>query len=395
MINGIKLASDLEFTGERFVPGIAGEIAHEHWHRYAFARRYVGNKRVLDVACGEGYGSALLAGVAGAVKGVDIDAGAVAHARNCYAGLANVSFAEGSAAKLPLPDASVDVVVSFETIEHLPRADQPRMLAEIARVLAADGVLVMSAPNPVEYSAARSYRNPFHLHEPDRAELAALLGGAFPAQRWFRQRRYFGSAVWSEASGESVEAWTGDAARIDPAMPPAAMYFVVIATRTQAALPAAVALSLFTDRADAELSRMDAMSAEVLRQDTLLHQRDAELEHCERVVVQRDAELDRRSAHVRHLEEIAAYSESIVVERDAQLAEANAAREYLADERDGLARALGSARHAVAAQSAECERLERAIHAQERIIAYRQSARWWISLPWLRVRLWWQRVRGA
>ena len=389
------MASDLEFTGERFVPGIAGEIAHEHWHRYAFARRYAAGKRVLDVACGEGYGSALLAGVAGAVTGIDIDAGAIAHARQSYAALANISFAEGSASMLPLADASVDVVVSFETIEHLPRADQPRMLAEIARVLAADGVLVMSAPNPVEYSSARNYRNPFHLHEPDRAELAALLGGAFPAQRWFRQRRYFGSAVWSEASGESVEAWTGDAARIDPAMPPAAMYFVVIATRTQAALPAAVALSLFTDRADAELSRMDAMSAEVLRQDTLLHQRDVELEHCERVVVQRDAELDRRSAHVRHLEEIAAYSESIVVERDAQLAEANAARESLADERDGLARALGSARHAVAAQSAECERLERAIHAQERIIAYRQSARWWISLPWLRVRLWWQRVRGA
>jgi len=389
------MPSDLEFTGERFVPGIAGEIAHEHWHRYAFARRYAAGKRVLDVACGEGYGSALLAGVAGAVTGIDIDAGAIAHARQSYAALANISFAEGSASMLPLADASVDVVVSFETIEHLPRADQPRMLAEIARVLAADGVLVMSAPNPVEYSSARNYRNPFHLHEPDRAELATLVGGAFPFQRWFRQRRYFGSAVWSETPGDGVEAWTGDAARIDPAMPPAAMYFVVIATRTQAALPAAVALSLFTDRADAELSRMDAMSAEVLRQDTLLHQRDAELEHCERVVVQRDAELDRRSAHVRHLEEIAAYSESIVVERDAQLAEANAARESLADERDGLARALGSARHAVAAQSAECERLERAIHAQERIIAYRQSARWWISLPWLRVRLWWQRVRGA
>jgi len=403
LINGIKLASDLEFTGERFVPGIAGEIAHEHWHRYAFARRYVGNKRVLDVACGEGYGSALLAGVAGAVKGVDIDAGAVAHARNCYAGLANVSFAEGSAAKLPLPDASVDVVVSFETIEHLPRADQPRMLAEIARVLAADGVLVMSAPNPVEYSAARSYRNPFHLHEPDRAEIAALLGRAFPAQRWFRQRRYFGSAVWSEAPGDSVETWSGDAARIDPAMPPAAMYFVVVAARTQAALPTVgVALSLFTDRAEAELSRIDAQAAEVMRQDTLLHERDAQIarqadhvRHLEDIATERDAGLARQAAHVRHLEEVAAYSERIVVERDAQLADANAARESLADERDGLAQALGSARHAVAAQSAECDRLERAIHAQERIIAYRQSARWWFSLPWLRLRLWWQRVRGA
>jgi SAM-dependent methyltransferase len=380
------MPSDLEFTGERFVPGIAGEIAHEHWHRYAFARRYVAGKRVLDVACGEGYGSALLAGIAASVTGIDIDSGAVAHARQSYAALANVGFAEGSAVSLPLPDASVDVVVSFETIEHLPRADQPRMLAEIARVLTADGVLVMSAPNPVEYSTARNYRNPFHLHEPDRAELAALLNGAFPAQRWFRQRRYFGSAVWSEAPGESVEAWTGDAARVDPAVVPAAMYFVVVAARAQAALPAAgVALSLFTDRAEAELSRIDAQAAEVMRQDGLLRERDAQIA--------------RQADHVRHLEEIAAYRERIVVERDAQLEQLNKLREADSaaanDERDGLARALGSARQAIAAQGAECERLERAIHAQERIIAYRQSARWWFSLPWLRLRLWWQRVRGA
>jgi len=383
------MPTDLEFTGERFVPGIAGEIAHEHWHRYAFARRYVVGKRVLDVACGEGYGSALLAGVAGSVTGIDIDAGAVAHARQRYSALANVGFAEGSAASLPLPDASADVVVSFETIEHLPRVDQPRMLAEIARVLTSDGVLVMSAPNPVEYSAARNYRNPFHLHEPDRAELASLLDGAFPFQRWFRQRRYFGSAVWSEGPGENVEAWTGDAARLDPAAPPEAMYFVVVAARTQAALPAAgVLLSLFTDRAEAELSRIDGMSAEVIRQDSLLHERDAQIarqadhvRHLEDIAAERDAGLARQAAHVRHLEEIAAYRESIVVERDAQLADANAA--------------LGSARQAVAAQSEECGRLERAIHAQERIIAYRQSARWWFSLPWLRVQLWWQRVRGA
>jgi hypothetical protein len=201
----------------------------------------------------------------------------------------------------------------------------------------------------------------------------------------------------------TAEAWTGDAARVDGAVPPAAMYFVVVAARTQAALPpAGVALSLFTDRAEAELARIDAQAAEVMRQDGLLRERDAQVarqadhvRHLEEITTERDAALARQAEHVRHLEEIAAYREGIVVERDAQLAEMNALREALYDERDGLARALGSARQAVAAQSAECERLERAIAAQERIIAYRQSARWWVSLPWLRVRLWWQRVRGA
>ena len=247
------MPSDLEFTGERFVPGIAGEIAHEHWHRYAFARRYVAGKRVVDVACGEGYGSALLAGVAAAVTGIDIDAGAIAHARASYAGIANVRFEEGSAAALPLPDASVDVVVSFETIEHLPREDQPRMLAEIARVLGRDGVLVLSAPNPVEYSTARSYRNPFHRHEPDRAELEALINGAFPAQRWFQAAALF-RFRGLERRRAVMPSRRGRATR-RASMPrslPAAMYFVVVAARSQTALPGAgAALSLFADRADA------------------------------------------------------------------------------------------------------------------------------------------------
>jgi SAM-dependent methyltransferase len=401
------MPSDLEFTGERFVPGIAGEIAHEHWHRYVFARRHVTGWRVLDVACGEGYGSALLAGFAVDVVGVDIDADAIAHARGQYGSLANLRFAQGFATALPLPDASVDAVVSFETIEHLPAADQPRMLAEIARVLTPNGMLLLSAPNPVEYSQARDYRNPFHMHEPDRAELEALLDVSFPARRWFRQRRYFGSAVWSEMHGGfdrcDVEAWTGEAAHAQAAQPPAAMYFIVIAARSTAALPVAgPALSLYADRGEAELARIDAQAREVMRQDDLLRERDAALDrqaahvkHLEELAAEHDAALGRQGAHVTHLEELVAYRERIVEERDAQLAAANAEREALADERDGLAGALSSARQAVTAHAAECDRLERALTAQERIIAYRQSMRWWLALPWLRLRLWWQRLRGA
>ena len=303
------MSSELEFTGERFVPGIAGEIAHEHWHRYAFARPLCAGRRVLDVSCGEGYGSALLAGVAASVTGVDIAAEAVAHARSAYAGRANLRFVQGSAAALPLADASVDVAVSFETIEHLPAADQPRMLAELARVLGADGVLVLSAPNPVEYSQARNHRNPFHLHEPSREELDAMLAGAFPARRWYRQRRYFGSALWDEAPASSrFDAWTGDASQVAAAQPPAAMYFVVVAARTRRRFPRAGRRCRCSPiSGNAELARVDARAADVLRLDALL--------------ADRDAALDRQAAHVRHLEEIAAFRERVVVERDAQLAE--------------------------------------------------------------------------
>jgi SAM-dependent methyltransferase len=390
------MATDLEFTGERFVPGVAGEIAHEHWHRYAFARRFATGRRVLDVSCGEGYGSALLAGVAAHVTGVDVAPEAVAHARAAYGGRTNLRFVRASAAALPLADASVDVAVSFETIEHLPRALQPRMLAELARVLTPAGVLVLSAPDPVEYSQARGYRNPHHLHEPPREELDALLAAHFAARRWHRQRRWFGSALWREGAGEGTfEAWTGGGAPLAAAGLPPAMYLLVVAARDAAALPApGPALTLFTDADETELARIDARAAEVLRLDALL--------------AERDAALDRQAAHVRHLEDVAAYRERIVVERDAQLAatnaardEAIAARDALAHERDGIARqlagavaqrddavvALASARQAQAALTAEVGRLERALAAQERIIAYRQSARWWFALPWLRVKL--------
>ena len=106
---------DLAFTGERFMPEVAGQIAFEHLHRYHFAARFCAGKQVVDVACGEGYGSQILSGVADSVTGIDISAEAVAHAAGRY-GSDRLRFVEASAALLPLEDDSVDVVVSFETI---------------------------------------------------------------------------------------------------------------------------------------------------------------------------------------------------------------------------------------------------------------------------------------
>jgi len=376
------MSDDFEFTGERFVPGIAGEIAHEHWHRYAFARRFIAGKRVLDVACGEGYGSGLIADLAAHVVGVDIDAEAIEHARAKYASRSNLRFERASATELPLPDQSIDVVISFETIEHLAKADQPRMLAECARVLQAPGMLVLSAPNRPEYSDARGYRNPFHLHEHDRDELEGLLKREFPASRWYRQRRYFGSAIWNENGGQLLEAWHGDARSLSPAQPPDAMYFVVVAARAMEALPdSAVAVSFYSDRDGAELSRLDAQASEVLRLDTLLKDRDRAL--------------DTQTAHVKHLEELVAYRERIVVERDGQLAAAKAEHEASLRERNRAYEETVATEHALAAQRTEFERLERALDAQEHIIAHRQTLRWWLGLPWLRMKLWWHRVRGT
>ena len=67
----------MEYTGERYVPVVGGAIALEHWHRYLIAREIVMERDVLDIACGEGYGSSVLAGVAKSVVGVDFDYGTI------------------------------------------------------------------------------------------------------------------------------------------------------------------------------------------------------------------------------------------------------------------------------------------------------------------------------
>lgn len=92
----------MEFTGERYCPRIRGEIALEHYLRYALAASIAGGRDVLDIACGEGYGSFLLAGRARSVVGVDVSREAVDHAAASYAA-ENLRYIEGDAAAIPLP----------------------------------------------------------------------------------------------------------------------------------------------------------------------------------------------------------------------------------------------------------------------------------------------------
>jgi len=184
--------TDMKFTGERFMPEVAGQIAFEHLHRYHYAARFCAGKQVLDVACGEGYGSQILSGVAASVIGVDIAAETVEHARGRY-GSDRLRFVEASAALLPLEDASVDVVVSFETIEHHDQHEE--MLSEIRRVLRPGGLLVMSSPNKQYYTIEPGYSNPYHVKELFREELVALVGRYFRHHAVYSQRVVYGSLL--------------------------------------------------------------------------------------------------------------------------------------------------------------------------------------------------------
>jgi SAM-dependent methyltransferase len=343
-------APDLSFTGERFVPGTRGEIWVEHWHRYHFASRFAAGKRVVDAACGEGYGSALLARVAAHVTGADISPEALAHARATYAAQANLAFVEASCERLPLEDASVDLFVSFETVEHITA--QEAFIDEIARVLRPDGVLLMSCPNKLEYSDRRQFSNEFHVKELYREELESLLARRFPHTHWYGQRPSFFSVIAAEPKselGELVEVSEDDPANPAPALA-SPLYFLVAASRSAATLGMLPAtLSVLADRGD---------------------------------WVHRDYEkvmrmMEDASRHGQRLQ-------ALLVERERATA---AAADELAHARAEIEAARGREKAAQAARETERAAHAEAIAAREAEILRRRGIRWWLRLPLVRLGL--------
>jgi 2-polyprenyl-3-methyl-5-hydroxy-6-metoxy-1,4-benzoquinol methylase len=186
-----RQTSALEATGERLIPdAFAGELVlAEHLARYALACRLAPGRRVLDAACGEGYGSAMLAGAgARSVIGIDLDEPTVLHARERY----GVDARLGDIEHLHLAADAVDLLVSFETIEHVHEPE--RALDEFARVLSPDGVLLISTPNAAEYVED----NPYHLREFASEEFFGELGSRFASVRPLFQQNFLGSAILDE-----------------------------------------------------------------------------------------------------------------------------------------------------------------------------------------------------
>ena len=178
-----------EFTGERVVPGqVNVDLWNEHVSRYAFAARYVAGRNVLDIGSGSGYGSAELARTAASVTGIDLAGEAVQYARINYP-LENLRFTQGSAARLPFRGGAFHVITAFEVIEHL--ADWRNLIDEALRVLAPDGLFLVSTPNLLYYAQSREQDgpNPYHEHEFTFEEFRQALVETFPSVNVLMQNR--------------------------------------------------------------------------------------------------------------------------------------------------------------------------------------------------------------
>ena len=194
-----------EFTGERVIPGLVDvDLWNEHISRYTFAARLARRKRVLDVGCGAGYGTAELAQTAREATGLDVSVEAVEYAQTHYERV-NVPFEVGSATEMPFADASFDLVVAFEVIEHLENWQQ--LLTEARRVLAPGGQLVVSTPNKLYYAESReqSGPNPFHTHEFEIEEFRGALGEVFPHVSMFLENHADSIVFQPEAGASGAE----------------------------------------------------------------------------------------------------------------------------------------------------------------------------------------------
>lgn len=167
----------LALTGERTLPDVPAE---NYWFRrhlavYAWIAPRVAGRHVVDLACGEGYGTAILAGHAASVVGVDANPEAYAHARAKYAG-GRVAIERGM---IETWEGDVDAVVFLQTIEHVQ--DPDAVLARLKTLVGPGGVVFVSTPNVLTLAppgAARS-GNPWHVHEYRPSELRLLCARHF------------------------------------------------------------------------------------------------------------------------------------------------------------------------------------------------------------------------
>lgn len=207
-----QITKKQKFTGERLISKIMNEDTFLHLHRYAIAFDYIIDKEVVDIACGEGYGSFLMSKYAKNVTGIDIDEDTIINANSKYKNN-NLSYLQGDVSEIPLQSSTIDAVISFETIEHTTKHDE--IMQEIKRVLKPDGLLIMSSPDKSNYSEKRGFINKYHVKELYSEEFKNLIKKYFKYDKMLFQRYFHGSMIFSEGNIEKITEFRGDFDKID------------------------------------------------------------------------------------------------------------------------------------------------------------------------------------
>jgi GT2 family glycosyltransferase/SAM-dependent methyltransferase/glycosyltransferase involved in cell wall biosynthesis len=326
----------IEWTGERCVPWAPDvQVVYEHLHRYLWAAQLVEGRRVLDLASGEGFGAAILARSASSVLGIDIDRPTVDHSSLNYGG-ETIEFRLGDAQDLSsFENDSFGAVVAFEMIEHVE--DQKRVLAEITRVLEADGLLIMSTPERRAYSSGEGRENPFHVHELELPELRELLGRHFEHAAVWGQRTITGSMLSALGRDDAPASAPMKTFFVEPegeewslASGMSALYLVAVASN--APLPAIATNSTLAD-CDLALLRAAERRGEQAARDGLrlgeeraeavigqLEAARAQLTEVRRALADREIELHSRRLRMEEVEQAVAKMRELEADLEVQRA---------------------------------------------------------------------------
>lgn len=346
----------IEWTGERCVPWTDDlQVIYEHYHRYALAARVSAGARVLDLACGEGFGAALLGAQAHEVVGVDIDPQTVAHAATQYR-RDNLHFTVGSMIdpELLAGTPAFDVITCFEALEHVE--DQGTVIAVVRRLLKPGGLFLTSTPDITVYSHEHGNDNPFHVRELTEPEFRALLGGSFAHVAILRQNVAVGSLITStDVPGPGVVQCLRRAPEGGWQLAPEQPHTYLLGIASDAALPELPQLNMLVDP-DLTLVR-DAHRA-LAQQRQLAAELSGRLsEHQQQAAATRER-LNRREDEVHRVR-----GELAAAQRRAQRAELRASWQH------ELAAAAER-------QAAELEREVRALRAEQSATANRLISRY-------------------
>ena len=186
-----KIKTELDYV----IPEKVAEWYYNvHLAKYKFAAKYTEKKSVLDIACGSGYGSSLLSKNALEVVGCDINDGALLYANKNYKNK-KLSFFKVDAENMFFENNSFDVIVSIETIEHLP--NYVNFLNEVKRVLKEDGIFIGSTINKtiVDVMQGRPFWDkspeiPSHIHEFSFNDISKTLNMFFGDVELYEQRSF-------------------------------------------------------------------------------------------------------------------------------------------------------------------------------------------------------------
>jgi len=194
-----KQKEELEYDRQRFLPWMEGDQIHyEHLHRYDFCKQFVKNKKIIDLACGEGYGTYMLAKNAKSAIGIDIDEKTVVHAGKRYAE-SNLEYIRGLITDIPLKDQKTfDVAICLNAIEYISEHD--KLMENIIRILKDDGILIVSTPNKNIFKDEKKYFNTSYKKLFNSEDLEDLLKNYFGRIYLLGQNIFSGSNIWNLSS---------------------------------------------------------------------------------------------------------------------------------------------------------------------------------------------------